>query len=293
MKGRYGVKRIIAFLVVLLLLMSAGCGQKVEKRVVDGSVEFTAETLPKICATAYTKDAAVNVVVAALGVDSATALSLITVCGSSDECYQKLMTSECDIVLAHSYGIKVANELLDMPHPIVETELNKDALVFITNGLTGIEGLTKEQIVSLYKAEITDWKDVGGSELSVTLFGNRKNSDSRAAFERFFGDELPENVVNKSVLTEKGEFQTELQYDNRNGALGYTLLSRVEKNPTAAVKLMAVDGTTPTAENIESGKYPFKVSVLASMRGGYGENDNEVVFYRWLIGEQGRKVMGY
>lgn len=287
------MKRIFAFCLCVLLLLSVGCGKKEPSRVVEGSVEFTAETLPKICVTAYTDSAAISAVSAVLGIERDEAQKLLTVCETTDDCYTKLINGECDIVLAHTYGLNIANELKDMPLPMVETALKTDALVFVTNGNLGVESLTFEQIKSLYMGEITDWKDLGLEKCPVTLFSCAKGTAARGTFERFFGTEMPEPLVNKTVLTSKGEFATEITYDNRDGALGYSLLSVISANSGSAVKPLAVDGVAPTEENIASDKYIYKTSILAVMRGGEDENSKSAVLYRWLTGEQGKQILGF
>ena len=287
------MKRIITFCLCVLLLLSVGCGEKEPSRVVEGSIEFTAETLPKICVTAYTNTAAVSAVSAVLGIERDEAQKLLTVCDTTDDCYTKLINGECDIVLAPTYGLNVANELKDMPLPIVETVLNTDALVFVTNGKSGVESLTAEQIKSLYMGEITDWKEFELEKCPVTLFGCAKGTAARGTFERFFGTEMSEPLVNKTVLTSKGEFATEISYDNRDGAIGYSLLSVVSANSGSAVKPLSVDGVAPTKENIASNKYIYKTSILAAMRGGEDENSKSAVLYRWLTGEQGKQILGF
>lgn len=55
------------------------------------------------------------------------------------------------------------------------------------------------------------------------------------------------------------------------------------------VRLLAVDGVTPTVENIENGSYPLASSFYAVTRSDADENTRALV--AWILGEQGQALI--
>ncbi len=290
------MKKILSLLICLLLLFTVACGEQSTEqqlsRVKDGSIIFTAENLPKICATPYTEQMAVNFVTAVVGCDAATAKTLITVCETTDDCYENLLKSKCDIVIAHDYGQDIITLLDSTELGIIMTELQRDALVFTTNGKQGVESVTTEQLKALFSGEITDWEDLGGVKMPVVLFGATKRTAQQNAFEKYVSAEIVVPAVTKSVVTLKGTFTTEIGYDNRNGALGYTLLSLAGSFSGGSIKPLAVDGVAVSEDTLENGQYPFKVSVNIAVRNSESAKSNTKLLYDWSISEQGKLAIG-
>lgn len=287
-------KFLIALICLCLLLTVGGCGEGniKESRLIDGSVEYTVENLPKLCVTELTKNQGVNLVSAVLGVDTEAAEKFIVICDTTDDCYLKLADGECDIVIAHHFGKAVTQKLTEVSLTLNETELQKDALVFITNGKVGVNDLTLEQLTALFKGETVNWNALGGADLAVTLFGGSDKSATENAFEKHISPEITVPAVTKTIVTENGEYFTEIDYDNRDGAVGYTLLSLAGNYNGNSIKPLSVDGVAPTYETVQSGQYTLTIPINVSIRSTEAEDSNIKILYNWIISEQGRAVAG-
>ena len=80
-----------------------------------------------------------------------------------------------------------------------------DAFVFITHKDNPVNSLTVEQIQKIYSGEITNWKDVGGSDEKISAYQREENSGSQTAMEKqvMKGKKMiPANEVNS--ITEMG-----------------------------------------------------------------------------------------
>ncbi len=288
------MKRLLLIFLCLLVVFAAACNeaQPEPSRLTDGSVEFNAETLPKICATPYTKQMAVNMVAAVIGCDTQTAETLVTVCDTTDDCYEKLMKSHCDIVIAHDYGKDIADLLASTELGLIKTELDRDALVFQTNGSVNVESLTADELKSLYSGVVTDWKDVGGKESPVVLFGAKNRTAMHNAFQKYISDEITVTPVTRPIISSGETFTAEIGYDNRDGGLGYTLLSLSGNFAGGSIKPLAVDGIAPSRETVTSGQYPLTVSVNIVIRDSEKASSNAKLLYDWAISEQGTTAVG-
>lgn len=287
------MKRVLLFLLCVVLCLPVACGEnEKEKRVKDGSVVFTTENLPRICVTKYTEKAALNTISAVLGHDEGVE-SLLIVCNTTDECYEKLVKNECDIVLAHEYGSSVKELLKTTALDFTATELTKDALVFYTNGTAGISDVSLEQLTGIYNGETTDWSALGGKEMPITLFSQPKKTAVQNAFEKYIPESFEIPAVTRPLTTDKGSFSAEVDYDNRDGALGYTLLSMADDFFGGSIKPLNVSSVAPTKENIANNSYPMTVSVSVVIRSSEPAGNNTRVLYDWMLSEQGKAVLSH
>lgn len=287
------MKRVLLFILCVALCLPVACGEKEkEKRVKVGSVVFTAENLPRICVTKYTEKAAFDAISVVLGYEKGVE-SLIIVCDTTDECYEKLLKNECDIVLAHEYGSSVKELLKTTALGFTATELTKDALVFYTNGTAGVGDISVEQLIGIYKGETTDWSALGGKEMPITLFSQPQKTAVQNAFEKYVPESIEIPAVTRPLTTDKGSFSAEVDYDNRDGALGYTLLSMADDFFGGSIKPLSVASVAPTKENITNGTYPLTVSVSVVIRSSEASGNNTRVLYDWMLSEQGKAVLKY
>ncbi len=286
------MKRILLAFLCGLVLLTVGCGEEKPLRTVEGSVVFTAENYPKIYVTPYTEQMGINMAVAVIGCDAETAKGIITVLDTTDACYEGLINGECDIVIAHEYGKSINERFKETALRFTSTELDRDALVFMTNGFEEVASLTVEQLRAVYSAEVTDWSELGGKKLPITLFGRRDKTAVENAFEKHISSEPSESLVEKTIVTENGTFSANAEYDNRDGALGYTLLSLSGNFNGSSIKPLMIDGVAPSRQTVSSGEYTLSVSVNVSIRASEPANSNTKILYDWLISEQGRKAVG-
>ena len=287
------MKRALIGVLSVFLLLTAACSElPQESRLKDGSVEFTKENYPTVCVTPYTENYGINMTAAVLGIALEEAKSMITVCDSTDECYLKLASGECDIVFAHDYGKSVTEKLNTTALRFTSAELQRDALVFMTNGKSGVDELTPEQIASIYNGEITNWSVQGGSDMPITLFGLRCGTAGQNAFEKYISPDIAVAPVCKTVVTADGEFKAEIDYDNSDGAIGYTLFSLAGGLDNGGIKPISINKVAPSSENITSGKYPFLVSVNLTIRASEAAGNNIRILYDWILSEQGKFALG-
>ncbi|MCM8760572.1 MAG: phosphate ABC transporter substrate-binding protein [Candidatus Omnitrophica bacterium] len=109
----------------------------------------------------------------------------------------------------------IANASRDMKASEVEKAMAKgvdpkrvvvaiDGLSIVTNAQNPVKKLTIDQIGKIYRGEITNWADVGGENLPITLYGRQSNSGTY--------DFMKEVVM-------KGEYSSALKSMNGNAQI--------------------------------------------------------------------------
>ncbi|WP_409176884.1 phosphate ABC transporter substrate-binding protein PstS family protein [Brevibacillus fortis] len=145
-----------------------------------------------------------------------------------------------DIFAEEKKGIP-ANELVDHKVAVV-------GMAAAVSPQVKVDNLTKQQLIDIFTGKITNWKDVGGEDMKITLVNRPKSSGTRATFSKFAldGKEEAEGITEDSSGTVRKIIA------ETPGAIGYLALSYF--NDT--VKALKLDGVEANAENITTNKYP-------------------------------------
>ena len=154
---------------------------------------------------------------------------------------QAVLEGRCDIGLS-SRDLK-DEEKAELTGTVVAI----DGIAVIINPQNPVKDLTIEQIAALYKGEVTNWSEVGGVDAPVVLIGREAASGTRDGFESITDTE---DVCKYSQeLTSTGDVvQTVASNPN---AIGYASVASVKNT----VKMIDVEGVTPTTESIQNGTY--------------------------------------
>lgn len=172
------------------------------------------------------------------------------------------------------------------------TQIGYEAFVFFVHKDNPIDSLTAEQIRGIYSGQITNWSQVGGENREIMPFQRNEGSGSQSMLIRFMGD-TP--IIQPDLQTQIGGMggiiEEVADYKNKSESIGFSFRFYVEgmiRNPD--IKLIAVDGVDPTAENIRSGAYPIIAPVYAVT---YEGNDNENVdkLIGWMLSPEGQQII--
>lgn len=174
----------------------------------------------------------------------------------------------------------------------VYTPIGADAFVFFVHKDNPIDSLTAEQIRKIYSGEITNWKEVGGKNEKIAAFQRNRGSGSQSMLIRFMGDtpimDPPTELVNDLM---SGIVEKVSQYRSTTAAIGFSYRYYMEgiiQNPD--IKLIAIDGIAPTAENIASGSYPI-TGPLYAVTYKEQKNPNVQKLLAWICSAEGQKII--
>ena len=116
----------------------------------------------------------------------------------------------------------------------------------------GVTDLTKDQLISIFTGETTNWSEVGGPDEDIILITRPESSGTRATFEKYALDGNSE-ASNASMETDDSGVLLQNVKDTK-GAIGYVALSYLVDETEVAT--LAIDGVEPTLENTYNGTYP-------------------------------------
>lgn len=145
-----------------------------------------------------------------------------------------------DIFAEEKSGIP-ANELVDHKVAVV-------GMAAAVSPKVKVDNLTKQQLIDIFTGKITNWKDVGGDDMKITLVNRPKSSGTRATFNKFALDGKQE----AEGITEDSSGTVRKIIAETPGAIGYLALSYFNDS----VKALKLDGVEATPENIVTNKYP-------------------------------------
>ncbi len=172
------------------------------------------------------------------------------------------------------------------------TPIGYDAFVFFVHKDNPIESLTADEIRAIYAGEITNWKQLGGSDEEIIAFQRNEGSGSQSMLRRFMGDTpLMEAPVEKTVAGMGGIIEEVADYRSTTSSIGFSFRFYVEgiiKNPD--IKMIAVDGVAPSADNVRDESYPIRTPFYAVT---YEENKNPhtETLIDWILSAEGQTII--
>lgn len=154
---------------------------------------------------------------------------------------QAVLDGRCDI------GLSSRDLKEEESENLIGTIVAIDGIAVIVHPDNPVSDLTIEQIGNIYKGEITNWKDVGGEDAPIVLIGREAASGTRDGFEAI--TDTKDQCQYTQELTSTGDVVQTVS-SNPN-AIGYASLASVKET----VKVLQVEGVTPTTETIQDGSY--------------------------------------
>lgn len=176
--------------------------------------------------------------------------------GGSGVGISALITGNTDIAMSSRplkfyERIKLQTEKIDYK----QVEIAKDALSVIVHPSNKVSRLTRQQMEDIFTGKVTNWKQVGGSDLRIIVYTRESSSGT---YEFFKDHVMAKKNFARTALSMSATGAIIQSVSQTKGAIGYVGLAYLNKK----VKPLAVsyDGKTfvqPTLVNAISGKYPI------------------------------------
>jgi len=263
--------RAALFGILTVLLVTAGTAE--EKITVKGS--DTMVILSQRWAEKYMA-AHPDMTIQVTGGGSGTGISAL-INGTTDICNasRPIKDSERD-KLAERYGSRG-----------VEIRCALDGLAVYVNQKNGVKELTLAQLKGMYTGKITNWKEVGGPDRSIILYGRENNSGTYVYFAEHV---LEGEDFSPRTQTLPGTASVVNAVANDEGGIGYGGAAYAEGVSEVAVRKDADSPAfRPTMENIAEGHYPISrylyMYVRARPEGGMKQ------FIDWILSDEGQAIV--
>ncbi len=158
-----------------------------------------------------------------------------------------------------------------------ENGICKDAVAVIVHKDNAVSGLTKAQIVSIYKGEVTNWKDIGGADAAIVVIGRDSASGTRETFESKLSIKEADLTSTMQEKNSNGAVKESVQ--STPGAIGYVGLGYVDAN----VKALTVDSVAPSEETAQSGTYAIARDLYFISKGDIPADSMAMDFFKFLV----------
>lgn len=172
----------------------------------------------------------------------------------------------CDIGLS-------SRKLKDSETGLTATTVALDGIAVIVNKDCGVNDLTVEQIADIFTGKITNWNQVGGSDLAISCIGRESGSGTRDGFESV--TKTADKCKLDQELTSTGAVISAIQ--NNKNAIGYASLSAVEEQ--SGIKALTVSGVACTEENVLSGTYSIQRPFVLVTKDGTALSESAQKFF--------------
>ncbi|MCC7439640.1 MAG: phosphate ABC transporter substrate-binding protein [Armatimonadetes bacterium] len=168
----------------------------------------------------------------------------------------------------------------------VEIPVAKDALSVYVNETNKIESLTLEQLYGIYTANITNWKELGGADAKIILYGRENSSGT---YEYFKDHVLKKEDFAPETQTLSGTAAVVNAVSKDANGIGYG--GAAFSKGIREVKVAGPDGTpvAPTKENVYAGTYPLARDLYIYL---HQQPTGRIKQYiDWILGPEGQAVV--
>lgn len=207
---------------------------------------------------------------------STTTIDKKTISASGSTALQPLVKLAADEFMAKNAGVQVnisgggsmtglnnvANGAVDIGNSdvVVTQELAGKGLVdhevavapflIIVNKDVTVDNLTKAQLTDIFTGKITNWKEVGGKDVEISIIGRAKSSGTRATIVKVVMDGK-EFTDSAAAQDSTGNLLTGVA--KTPGSIGYIDAAYLKDT----VKALKYNGVAYSADAVASGEYPI------------------------------------
>jgi len=160
----------------------------------------------------------------------------------------------------------------------------RDGIAVIVHPENPVSSLTLAQVQGIYAGTITNWKEVGGTDSSITVVSREKGSGTRECFEQAVMVPISEEVTDRAIIQDSnGKVRATIA--GNEYSIGFISIGYLNSE----VKSCYLDGIEPTPENVVSGRYMISRTLWMVTN---GEPDaDEQAFLDFVLGDEGQKIV--
>jgi len=268
-RGGNKMKKIL--LIVLAILGIALYAQKVAIEIAGSD---TMLELAQALAEDFSKETGIEINVGGGGSGTGIARLInntVDIANSSREMKDK------EIKLAEEKGVK-----------IYEVKLGIDAIAIIANPKNKVKNLTVDQIAAIYKGEITNWKEVGGDNIPISLYGRQNNSGTYVFFREHI---LNNKDYSPKMMGMNGNAQIVEAIKNDKGGIGYVGIGYLS-DVKGEVKIITVNNMSPKDEKaVLTAKYPIARFLFQYVSDKRLEREEVKKFFQFALTKKGQEII--
>ncbi|WP_320052791.1 PstS family phosphate ABC transporter substrate-binding protein [uncultured Acetobacteroides sp.] len=168
-----------------------------------------------------------------------------------------------------------------------QVEIAKDALSVIVHPSNKVSKLNRQQLEDIFTGKITNWKQVGGSDMRIIVYTRETSSGT---YEFFKDHVMGKKNFARTALSMSATGAVIQSISQTKGAIGYVGLAYLNKKvKQIAVSFNGKGYVAPTVQNALSGKYP----ITRPLYYFYDIKREKVVmpFIHFVLSEKGQQLV--
>ncbi len=173
-------------------------------------------------------------------------------------------------------------DLVELPEDakgLTSTIVAKDGIAIVINPKNKIENITTEQARDIFNGKITNWKELGGEDASITVVSREAGSGTRTSFEQI----LTNISLKKDALIQDSNGTIRETVANDVNSIGYLSHGLINEK----VKALKIDNVECTSEAIIAGQYKLVRPIYLLVKGEIkGEIKNLIDYFLSTEGQQ-------
>ena len=146
--------------------------------------------------------------------------------------------------------------------------------------VTGVESLSRQQVIDIFSGEITNWSQVGGPDMQIVLYARDEDDSSTKGLRKAVLGETPFAETAKTLFSQDEMVFSVEGTPGSIGIAGWPSILALQTN----VNAVAIDGVRP-----DEAAYP----ILDSAGIGYlSQREGDIQpLINWLSSEEGQAVL--
>ena len=188
------------------------------------------------------------------------AASFFVETGGSDRTFEALISNKVDLIFSAPPSVAQAQQIQAQGLTYEMTPIALEAFVFFVHRENPVDNLTQANIRDIYSGKVTRWEEINPAwQGAIKPFQRNEGSGSQSQLQRIMGDTPIMPPLREDRLGGMGGIINDVaDYRNHREAIGFSFRYFTEEMfKNGDIKLIAIDGIAPTAENIRNGTYPF------------------------------------
>lgn len=213
-------------------------------------------------------------------------------CNNTSGGYQRLIDGEADVFFGAQPSTAQQAAAQRAGRTLKLTPIGREAFVIFVSQDNPVSNLSSDQVRAIYTRQLTNWKQVGGTDEAIIAFQRPQNSGSQTIMEAkvMQGRPMATPLKEESASGMGDILSSVADYRNSPGAIGYSFRwYATVMNAKAGLKLLSIDGVAPSVQNNRNGTYPFTVDVHAVTAGSANPNVPKLI--EWVRSAQGQALI--
>ncbi|MEI6047271.1 MAG: PstS family phosphate ABC transporter substrate-binding protein [Bacteroidota bacterium] len=167
----------------------------------------------------------------------------------------------------------------------VQIPCAKDGITIFLNEANKVQELTIKQLSDIYQGKVKNWKDIGGNDAPITVYGRENSSGTYV----YFHDEVVKGDYATSVQTLPGTAAVVNAVKKDVNGIGYGGAAYAVGIKHAKVKKDSNSSAfLPTAESIGKGEYPITRYLYMYLRNRPTGGTKKYI--DWILSSEGQAV---